>query len=307
MNDKKSEEYFSYNDIDLEDTIFLNTPPSKVKIVTLEKKDVYGEKIWFGKVILGWADTNTVEAKIAVSRKVVAANLLQPVCNVKNNWIYNPSSIQGLNFLSWQSTKTSWKPIIELLRKKGYQPTRRKSWGSSDKQKVTKKYYEKLLLKPELVPTPLWGKSLYNALNRDKRWRAIRKKVLIEALENCQICKNHYEKGMICHEKWEYNDKNLTSTLTGFELVCPDCNAILHYGRSAQIIAGTKNPEKAVELFVRREIHMERINQLSKTQCKLILSYATEEHKRRSSKRWKIIIPPSIRKQFPEIKGVRIK
>jgi hypothetical protein len=114
---------------------------------------------------------------------------------------------------------------------------------------------------------------------------------------------------MLCHEKWDYNESSLTATLTSFELVCPDCNFVLHYGRSGQIIVvtGMKNPEKAVELFVRRDIHMERINQLSREQCNYILSHANREHSRRSNEKWKIKISPLIRKQFPDVKGIRIR
>ena len=307
MNDEQPKENFDYKDIGLEDIEPLDIPPSTIKIITLDQKDVYGDEIWFGNVLLGWINTNIVEAEIAISRNAVAGKFKQPVRDVRDHSIYYPL-IEGLKFLSIQETKTIWRPIIDEMEMTiGYKVPRRKSWGKNDTQKVTKKYYEKLLLKPELVPVPLWGKSLFNALKRDKRWRALRQKVLEEASGKCQICQSHYEKGMICHERWDYNEANFTATLTGFELVCPDCNFVLHYGRSAQIIMSMTDPQKSIELFVRRDVHMQRINRLSRAQCQSILFYATKEHSRRSKKKWKVKISPLIRKQFPELKGVRIR
>ncbi|HKJ37284.1 MAG TPA: hypothetical protein VJ972_00790, partial [Anaerolineales bacterium] len=216
--------------------------------------------------------------------------------------------MEGLDFLFTRETRVIWQPILDEMKKLDYKVSRKKSWGKNDLHRITKKYYEGLLLKPELVPVPLWGKSLYNTLKGNAKWRRIRKQVLEAALGKCQICQSHYEKGMLCHEKWNYDETNFTATLTGFELVCPDCNFVLHYGRSGQIIVGTSmsNPEKAVELYIRRDIHMERINQLSRAQCQRVLFHANQEHGRRSKKKWKIKISPELRKQFPEIKGIRI-
>jgi hypothetical protein len=287
---------------------YLVDPPTKVKIINLQPKNVFGDQIWTGVVILGWDITNSVEAEIAVSRNAVAGKFKQPVRHIKNHSICY-SQIEGFNFLFIDEAKVAWQPIPDEMKKFGYKIPRRKSWGKNDVHRITKKYYEELLLKPELVPGPLWGKSLYNALKRNARWRKIRKQVLEIASGKCQISQGSFEKGMICHEKWDYNESSLTATLTGFELVCPDCNFVLHYGGSGQIIIGTSmnNPEKAVELFVRRDIHMEKINRLSREQCNRILSHANQEHSRRSKKRRKVKISQIIRKQSPEIKGIRIR
>jgi hypothetical protein len=166
---------------------FLDDPPTKVKIINLQPKNVFGDQIWVGVVILGWDNTNSVEAEIAVSRNAVAGKFKQPVRHNKNHSICY-SQIEGLNFLFIQEAKIVWQPILDEMKKLGYRIPRRKSWGKNDFHRITKKYYDGLLLKPELVPVPLWGKSLYNALKGNTKWRRIRKQVLEAASGKCQIC-----------------------------------------------------------------------------------------------------------------------
>jgi len=88
-------------------------------------------------------------------------------------------------------------------------------------------------LQIELVPRPLWGKSLKSTL-MSSEWDRIRKTVYRRQGYKCGICGTGGR--MLCHEQWEYDDDNCTQTLTGFIAVCDDCNNCIHMGRASAVL-----------------------------------------------------------------------
>jgi 5-methylcytosine-specific restriction endonuclease McrA len=73
----------------------------------------------------------------------------------------------------------------------------------------------------ELVPEPLWGKSLATTLKRSE-WDRVRRIVYQRQGFKCGICKA--EGRLLCHEIWSYDDESHVQTLVGFKAVCTDCN-----------------------------------------------------------------------------------
>jgi hypothetical protein len=79
--------------------------------------------------------------------------------------------------------------------------------------KLTKKHdfvVAALVLMPEMVSRPLWGRSVYRRLPK-RQWEKLRTEVLIETGGRCEICGVCQEKGMTCHEVWQYNDSDRTT------------------------------------------------------------------------------------------------
>jgi len=90
----------------------------------------------------------------------------------------------------------------------------------------------------DLVPLKSWGKSL-SQLARTKgagfgsTWNRIRERELERCSYRCEICGASRKKGeLFCHEKWFYDESDYAQRLTGYEVVCADCNLILHMGRT---------------------------------------------------------------------------
>src|SRR4051794_19728159 len=93
-------------------------------------------------------------------------------------------------------------------------------------------------LMPAMVPRPLWGRSVYNELRKTKRrkqWDALRRTVLEAAANTCARCSAQYDSHMVCNEIWQYDNEAHTATLKAFEIVCRDCDSVLHFGKSLVI------------------------------------------------------------------------
>jgi hypothetical protein len=86
-----------------------------------------------------------------------------------------------------------------------------------------------LRLEPELVPRPLWGISAHQLPLVEWR-REIRPAVVEEHGGLCSRC-GASTKSMFAHERWEHDDASAVATVVGLELVCSECNAVLHIGR----------------------------------------------------------------------------
>ncbi len=80
----------------------------------------------------------------------------------------------------------------------------------------------------ELVPEPLWGRSLYHYLSREE-WRSLRDFVAREEGEKCYICGSTNGK-LELHEFWKYDDENHVQELAGVHLICELCHMIKHIG-----------------------------------------------------------------------------
>ncbi len=95
-----------------------------------------------------------------------------------------------------------------------------------------------LRLRYELVPQPLWGLSVYREL-KGARWDRLRRQVLEEFGGRCEPCGARRERGMFCHEVWEYDDIAGLATLRRLRIICPNCNFVTHRGTAGRIATTT--------------------------------------------------------------------
>lgn len=137
----------------------------------------------------------------------------------------------------------------------------------------------------DLVPRTSWGKSL-SQLARTKGsgfkrvWDRIRERELERCGFKCEICGASGEKGeLLCHEKWRYDDSDCTQRLTGYEVVCKDCNLILHMGRT-----------RVIGCVGRAVAHFQAVTGLGKNALSKAVNEATAEWRERSTITWNIDI-----------------
>jgi len=77
------------------------------------------------------------------------------------------------------------------------------------------------------------------------RWEQIRRREISRANFRCEICGAD---GLLeCSERWQYDDVNHIQKLMGYEVVCPNCLAILNIGRTMQV----GGLERALSHFIR--------------------------------------------------------
>jgi hypothetical protein len=103
---------------------------------------------------------------------------------------------------------------------------------------------KQLRLEVELVPRTAWGKNLRTQLPR-REWEKIRTNVCAYQGNKCGICEA--EGRLICHEIWEYDDRNHVQKLTGFMAVCHMCNNVIHLGHATVLAARGKVDMSRVE------------------------------------------------------------
>jgi hypothetical protein len=86
----------------------------------------------------------------------------------------------------------------------------------------------KLRPRIELVPKPLWWKTLYRLLPRPV-WDKLRRQVYQQARYRCEIC-GATDQTLYCHEKWAYDDVAHVARINGFEALCHLCHLSHHPG-----------------------------------------------------------------------------
>lgn len=129
----------------------------------------------------------------------------------------------------------------------------------------------------ELVPSPLWYKSVYR-LVKSSDWKKIREEVLQEFLYLCEVCG---KPGNQCHEVWVYDDVKHIQKLSRFTLLCPACHNIKHIGRS-EIVAGSGEVDMEYLVF-----HFCKVNRCSEKDFESVKKKAFDMFKKRSSFEWK--------------------
>jgi len=130
----------------------------------------------------------------------------------------------------------------------------------------------------ELVPTPLWGESLYRLLTRGQ-WDKIRRPVLDRAAGHCEVC-GAASARLQCHEQWEYQDDAGRRVLTSIQAVCGQCNAAIHIGR-----AGIAAAEGHVDMQGIYD-HFTRVNGIDWPTAKKAKVDAFGLHQKRSQRKW---------------------
>ena len=95
-----------------------------------------------------------------------------------------------------------------------------------------------LKLTIQLIPRPLWGRSLAKLAPRNE-WEKLRIQVFEWYDRRCGICRAG-NPTMICHEVWQYDDVNHVQRLADLMLVCEMCNRCIHFGQSERLAAEGK-------------------------------------------------------------------
>ncbi|MBC7091605.1 MAG: ribonuclease H-like domain-containing protein [Nitrososphaeria archaeon] len=131
-----------------------------------------------------------------------------------------------------------------------------------------------LKLKPELVPSPLWGKSLANLAERSVKWYIIWKNTRARELKRsggrCEYCGTTI--GLTVHEVWDYDDEKHVQKLIGFKVSCRACSLVNHFG-----FASVKElADVALEHFM-------QVNSLNREEALKIISKAFDVWQKRSS------------------------
>jgi hypothetical protein len=169
---------------------------------------------------------------------------------------------------------------------------------------VRRRTPRRVLLKPELVPKGLWGRSVYAALRvkgRRRDWEAIRRTVFDSWKDLCSVCKVDLPPGKVCHEEWEYEYSKRVATLVRFRPLCPMCNFAIHLGRTVSVIS-LERPEILEQVME----HMCTVNSMTRNQVEEIASDAAIEWMLAPEGRWKVNIAPGLIAEFPALKGVKL-
>jgi len=152
-------------------------------------------------------------------------------------------------------------------------------------------WYRPVKLIPELVPAPLWGVSAYRLLP-SSAWRKIRGQVLQDLEGTCSVCSHSQERGMICHEVWEYDEAAGVATLGVLTIVCHACNLAEHPGR-----AGAVDVDRAAEALD----HLATVDEISLMEARLLLDEAGATWARRSRRAWQVSVAPELVQRFPAL------
>jgi len=143
------------------------------------------------------------------------------------------------------------------------------SCGRSLKPRFWKKR-NRMKLEMELVPKPLWRKTVAKLLPR-YRWSGIRNERICEKGERCEICNSSGPVQL--HEVWRYDDERYIQRLDGFILLCIKCHSVKHWVRTNLIASRGQ-----VDLQELRD-HFCRVNQCGPEVLK--------EHEKESLAKWR--------------------
>ena len=156
-------------------------------------------------------------------------------------------------------------------------------------------------LLPAMVPRPLWGRSVYNELRKTKRrkqWDALRRTVLNAAANTCARCSAQYDSHTVCNEIWQYDDEAHTATLKEFEIVCRDCDSVLHFGKSL-VIGGKRGDEGPADRADQAVKQLMKVNGITKRQAMRLIDDAFGKWMDRSEhETWGIQIAPELIEKY---------
>ena len=95
---------------------------------------------------------------------------------------------------------------------------------------------------------------------------------------------------MVCHEVWQYNDGARTANLSGFAILCPDCNLVHHIGFA--------NVNGLHDRAIR---HMAKTNHISIDKAEMIVDNCFAEWLRRSQRFWRVEVGSDLLVEHPEL------
>jgi hypothetical protein len=146
---------------------------------------------------------------------------------------------------------------------------------------------------PELVPSPLFHKSVHDLFSNDKRWRRIRDAIRSKVDNKCSACST--QNNPHCNEVWKYRDDGDigVAELVAFEILCRDCHNAHHIGR---IIALR---DRAILDTVLA--HLAKVNGISLKETVALVDAALKTHAKRSKKSWTMTVAPELLAIYPDL------
>ena len=146
-----------------------------------------------------------------------------------------------------------------------------------------------LRLVPELVPSPLWGRSASRLL-RTADWRRVRARHLDDVGPACEVCGREQEKGLICHERW-LHDRPPAAILGALRMQCRMCDLATHVGLADS--RGRGRPAR---------VQLARVNGITAAEVEVLIEAAYERHARLSARTdWTVTVHPPLVEVHPEL------
>lgn len=131
------------------------------------------------------------------------------------------------------------------------------------------------VIRPWLVPSPLWGINL-RALLPKQQWDVVRRDAYARAGKRCIVCGGRGDKWPVeADEAWDYDDERCVQTLKGVIALCPRCHQIRHWGSTE--IKGQRAGAYA---------QLIRVNRWSTYEADRAIETAFELWEQRSQKAW---------------------
>jgi len=142
----------------------------------------------------------------------------------------------------------------------------------------------RMKLRIQLIPKPLFGHSLRDALGKT-RWDRLRRGLIKENGACCTICGS--TERLHGHEVWAYREKNAISTalLREVQIVCVDCHDICHWARTTDLFQKGKI-DSTRHAALRR--HFRKVNNCKQTDFDEYFVRSLRTWSRRSKKHWTI-------------------
>lgn len=148
---------------------------------------------------------------------------------------------------------------------------------------------KKYRLVPDMVPKPLFKRNIRTAIGKSRWTKQIRANVIAEQGKICQYCGASYEKGMICHEVWDYSETDRIAVISDFRIICQDCNFATHLGKA--------------EMLGKREYaisHIAKVNGISEQEAEQVaLKAILLWFKRSEISEWSLSISSELKQKYP--------
>src|ERR1039458_2547351 len=152
------------------------------------------------------------------------------------------------------------------------------------------------ILIPELVPSPLFDKSVHDLFKNDKRWKRIRDATRSKVDNRCSACGT--QNNPHCNEVWKYRDDgNIgVAELVAFEILCRDCHSAHHIGR---VIALRNRP-----ILDKVLAHLAGVNGISLEEASILVDTSLRTHSERSKQAWMVVVAPDVLALYPDLRVV---
>ena len=104
----------------------------------------------------------------------------------------------------------------------------------------------------------------------------------------CPICgiRGH----LVCREQWRYDDHTGIATITGFDMLCPDCHRAIHIGH-AQLHGHWENALA----------HLSRVNNITHHEAETLAQEALTLWRERRQKTWTLAVSEPLLRRYPQL------